>query len=200
MGGSRTFYRQVRIKRKVTHVFTFLFFFFFFTSSCTLETYYKQVSTDQNLLLLIMVACWYVTASLFGDLSLLCLCLHFTPERLHKTQPKHHIEKTERMVAALRIKTRLPLGSAHPHFALRAFIPPRNFVTPPTPSTVSVSLLVPQIRSQPIHKTLSLPFPVVSADSCQTHLMQHFRCLLDQVLFLHFDLPELQISEQQHIP
>lgn len=156
VGGSRKFYRQVRIKRKS---YSYLYFSFFLTSSCTLETYYKQVSTDQNLLHLIMVACWYVTASLFGDLSLLCLCLHFTPERLHKTQPKHHIEKTERMVAALRIKTRLLLGSAHPHFALRAFIPPRNFVTPPTPSAVSVCLPVPQIRSQPIHKTLSLsPF------------------------------------------
>lgn len=78
VGGSRKFYRQVRIKRKSYSYLYFSFFLLVFTSSCTLETYYKQVSTDQNLFHLIMVACWYLTASLFGDLSLLCLCLHFT--------------------------------------------------------------------------------------------------------------------------
>lgn len=155
----------------------------------------------QDLFHLIMVTCWHVRASLSGDLSLLSLCLHFTPrDYIRRNQ---NITQRRRKGWWLRIKTNfllaLHLPTLHPS-------PPWNFISPPPPSAVSMSLPVPQIRSQPIHKTLppslSLSVPVVSADSCHMRVMPYSCGVSLQVrCFLDFDLfTDLQTSEQQHIP
>lgn len=83
----------------------------------------------------------------------------FYPDRLHKTEPKHHTEKMEGMVAAWRIKSNL-LSSLHLPTSIHPFICPsslpclplpafHDFFQPPTKLSLLPSAACPYLCQEP---------------------------------------------------